>query len=96
MKAKKTRLVPVHGTDYTEVTVEALDKDGLLCDRWQGDLLIEAKGKVETVPADAIKVRGGRTTFYVRSGGSKGEGEVRVRRPDVHKDPVILRFVVEE
>ncbi|MBQ9562519.1 MAG: hypothetical protein IJU99_03615 [Lachnospiraceae bacterium] len=95
-EAGKTRFIPARGADYTEVCVSALDKDGELCERWQGDLSIESKGRVEVIPGPELKIRGGRTTFYVRSAGTKGEGEVRVRRPDVHRDPVILRFLIQE
>ena len=96
VKATKTLLAPVHGADLTEVSVEALDKEGRLCERWSGDLAVESHGRVEVVPGGEMKVRGGRTTFYVRSTAVKGEGEVRVRRPDVQKDPVILRFLIQE
>ena len=96
VKARKTALTPGHSYDLTEVVVEARDKEDKLCDRWQGDLAIAAKGRVAVIPGDTMKIRGGRATFYVRSIALTGEGEVRVRRPDVRTEPVVIRFILQE
>ena len=92
----KTLLSPKHCFELAEIRVEALDKDNRLCDRWQGDLSIESKGRVEAVPGSSMKIRGGMATFYVKTTALSGQGEVRVRRPDVKAEPVVIRFLIEE